>query len=135
MLTIDVARTYGGEEAVYNPLMAKFGIGDVIRITRKKRRWNQERLGDEAKKFVIHPGQGPINKSTVSKVETDPYTSEFITVWRVAAAAGLTLADLIAEVGTPFLPAADAAAAELIRIAEKEIRAKARTSAKRRSKR
>lgn len=81
----------------------EFTIGDVIRKARKGRKWNQQRLGKEAGKYLLHPGQKKIDKTTVSKVETDPYTSEFGTVWRLAAAVGLTLAAIERRVESPFL--------------------------------
>jgi transcriptional regulator with XRE-family HTH domain len=102
---------YRPSNAVYNERVAdRFGFGDVIRKAREKRGWNQDRLGREAKKFALRTNEKKINKSTVSAVETNPFTSKFGTVCRLVAALGLTLAEIEEEVGAPFLPQADAAA-------------------------
>jgi hypothetical protein len=99
----------------------EFTIGDVIRKARQLRRWNQTRLGQEAAKYAIRRTGGPINKSTVSKVETDPYSSEFGTVWRLIAAVGLTLGDVERRVDAPFLSVEEMRAAA--RDAERQIQA------------
>jgi len=80
-----------------------FTLGDVIRKARQKRRWSQTKLGEQAAKFLIHEDDGQINKSTVSKIENDPYTSELGTVWRLLAALDLDFTDVEKRVGRPFL--------------------------------
>ena len=80
-----------------------FHVGDVIERTRKERRWNQVRLGAEAANFKLSPKDGPIDKSTVSKVENDPFSSELGTVWRLLAALDLTFADVEAQTSSPFV--------------------------------
>jgi transcriptional regulator with XRE-family HTH domain len=87
-----------------------FTIGDVIRKSRIARRWSQTKLGREAASFQIGPGTTAINKSTVSKVEREPYTSELGTVWRLLAALGMTFAEAEKRVGTPFVERPKAAA-------------------------
>lgn len=74
----------------------------MIRKARKLRHWNQERLGLEAKKFTFDGAAPAIDKSTVSKIENDPFSSEFGTVWRLVAALGLTLADVERRIASPF---------------------------------
>jgi len=80
-----------------------FTLGDVIRKARIDRRWNQARLGVEAAKFKLREDDVAINKSTVSKVEKAPYTSEFGTIWRLLAALNLKFADVENRVGHPFI--------------------------------
>jgi len=82
-----------------------FTLGDVIRKARIARRWNQTRLGAEAAKFQLRARDVAINKSTVSKVEKDPYTSEFGTVWRLLTALNLKFSDVEKRVGHPFTDA------------------------------
>lgn len=84
---------------VYNHHVdALFHVGDVIRKARERRRWNQDRLGDEAAHYGpkgerLDVPDKRINKSTVSKVETDPFTSEHSTIIRLLAALNLSLSD------------------------------------------
>lgn len=80
-----------------------FTLGDLIRKKRLQKNWSQTRLGQEAARCVIRESDGPINKSTVSKVENDPYSSEFGTVWRLVAAVGLTFREIDHRIGLPFL--------------------------------
>jgi hypothetical protein len=104
MLTITSTSSYGPAAALYNWRVASdFTIGDVIRKSRKARRWSQTKLGIEAAHFQIGTGDAPINKSTVSKVEHEPYTSELGTVWRLLTALNLTFAEVERRVGTPFV--------------------------------
>jgi hypothetical protein len=104
LLTISGGSGYDTQKDAYkNGVPQTFGVGDVIRKARKLRKWNQHRLGVEAKKFTITGNQPKINKTTVSKVEREPFSSEFGTVWRLIAAVGLTLADVEERVGSPFL--------------------------------
>lgn len=101
--TIGDSSVYAAENVEYNLLMLpSLTIGDVIRKARRLRRWNQERLGKEAERYKIRGDEPKINKSTVSKVETDPYSSELGTVWRLVAALGLSLSEIEGEVSTPF---------------------------------
>jgi transcriptional regulator with XRE-family HTH domain len=106
MGTIGVSTVYGDRLSRYNSAVpAHFTIGDVIRRAREAKNWNQTRLGKEAAKFQLEASATatPIDKSTVSKVETDPYTSELETVWRLVSALGLTLSDVERRMGdTPF---------------------------------
>jgi hypothetical protein len=103
-ITIEDASSYEPTAVGYKERVDdEFTIGDVIRKARQLRRWNQTRLGQEAAKYALRRTDGPINKSTVSKVETDPYSSEFGTVWRLIAAVGLTLGDVERRVDAPFL--------------------------------
>jgi len=91
---------YGHRIRRYTVAVARFTIGDVIAKTRKQRRWNQTRLGEETMFYPL-PGQvKPIDKGTISKVERDPYGSKFGTVWRLLAALELTLADAEREIGS-----------------------------------
>jgi len=83
--------------------VSDFTIGDVIRKSRMARRWSQTKLGEEAIHFQIGGGTKPINKSTVSKVEHEPFTSELGTVWRLLAALNLTFADVEKRIGAPFV--------------------------------
>lgn len=98
-----ISRLTTADEVYNDGVPDTFTIGDVIRKARELRHWNQTRLGVEAKKFALRLGDKPINKNTVSKVEKDPYTSEFGTVWRLVAALGLTLTDIDRRIGSPFL--------------------------------
>jgi transcriptional regulator with XRE-family HTH domain len=102
MLRPDATSGYSASEGLYNWPVHEFTIGDVIRKTRIARRWSQTKLGTEAAYFQFGTGTLPINKSTVSKVEHEPYTSEFGTVWRLLAALNLTFADVERRIGTPF---------------------------------
>lgn len=86
-------------------MAGEFTLGDVIRKARMGRRWNQTRLGAEAAKYQLRGRDVAINKSTVSKVEKDPYTSEFGTVWRLLAALHLKFSDVEKRVGHPFIDA------------------------------
>jgi hypothetical protein len=79
-----------------------FHIGDFIRVARKVRKWNQEKLGLEAARFPIDKSIGKIDKSTVSKVEKEPFTSELGTVWRLLAALGCSFADAEQQISKPF---------------------------------
>lgn len=103
MPTTGGSTIYAPRVGLYNPTVAHdFTFGDVIRKARKAKRWSQSRLGEEAKRFPLRADDVKINKSTVSKVETDPYTSEFGTVWRLLAALGLTFADAERRIESPF---------------------------------
>jgi hypothetical protein len=90
---------------VYNSFVpTKFTVGDVIRKARTRARLSQTDLGERAANFIIDgKNAGRINKSTVSKVEKDPYSSEFGTVWRLIATLGLTLADVESDAAPPFV--------------------------------
>ena len=105
MLSIDDTRGYELAPLRYKGTAVtghqEFSIGDVIRKAREARRWNQTRLGQEAARFLIRESDAAIDKSTVSKVERDPYTSELGTVWRLLAAVGLTFADVESRVSSP----------------------------------
>jgi transcriptional regulator with XRE-family HTH domain len=106
LLTPTDRYVYGPAPGAYNQsVTGKLHIGHVIRAARLSKKWNQTRLGEEAAKFITKPGQSAIDKSTVSKVETDPLSSELATVWRLIAALELTFADLEEEVGSPVVPA------------------------------
>lgn len=84
-------------------VVERFTIGDVIRKARQAKRWSQTKLGVEAARFQLSEGtQQKINKSTVSKVEKDPYTSELGTVWRLLATLNLTFSDVESRLGIPF---------------------------------
>lgn len=87
---------------LYNEPVTRLSVGDVIRKARDDRGWSQTRLGQEAERFQLQRAS-PINPNTISKIERDPYTSEFGTVWRLLAALGLTLADAERQIGSPFL--------------------------------
>ena len=104
MVTPDATGSYAASEASYNWPVHEFTIGDVIRKTRIARRWSQTKLGKEAVyfQFPLSADPRPIDKSTVSKVERAPYTSEFGTVWRLLAALNLTFADVEKRIGAPF---------------------------------
>jgi transcriptional regulator with XRE-family HTH domain len=99
VLTCADTTIYGGGERLYTEAVRGFTVGDVIRKARADRRWKQERLGAEAALFPLGRLTGAINKSTVSKVERDPYGSKFGTVWRLLAALNLTLADAESAIG------------------------------------
>jgi transcriptional regulator with XRE-family HTH domain len=104
MLPITCTSGYGAGPGLYNwRVPSDFTIGDVIRKARLARRWSQTRLGIEAAHFQLGHGDTPINKSTVSKVEHEPYTSELGTVWRLLTALNLTFAEVEKRVGTPFV--------------------------------
>jgi hypothetical protein len=104
MITIATTSSYGPSEDRYNwTVPHEFTIGDVIRKSRMARRWSQSKLGLQAAHFQIGDGDTPINKSTVSKVEHEPYTSELGTVWRLLTALDLTFTDVEKSVGAPFI--------------------------------
>src|SRR6266498_4083486 len=104
MLTVDSASGCTPSGGMYNlTVSSDFTIGDVIRKARIARRWSQTRLGEEAGRYQIGDAAGPINKSTVSKVERDPYTSELGTVWRLLIALNLTFAEVESRIATPFV--------------------------------
>lgn len=127
--TIDVTSTCKTAEAGYNQLVPdEFTIGDVIRKARGLRHWNQTRLGKEAAKYGLHSDSKSIDKSTVSKVERDPYSSEFGTVWRLIAAVGLTLADVERRVTAPFVNIAEMES--MAKEAEREIKSGMRKARK-----
>jgi transcriptional regulator with XRE-family HTH domain len=74
-------------------------IGHALRDARKERGWNQEQLGEAARKIVLPGGDDStalerINKFTVSKAERDPYPRKYATLARLAGALGRTVADL-----------------------------------------
>lgn len=102
MLTLDDTIKSSPTETGYNQMVPGWTIGDVIRKERDARGWSQTRLGEEAEQIVLG-GSPPtrINKSTVSKVENDPYTSELGTVWRLLAALDLTFTDVERRIGSP----------------------------------
>lgn len=102
MVTSADTSGYAAPPDRYNWHVGDFTIGDVIRKSRIARRWSQTKLGQEATNFQFGVGNRPINKSTVSKVEREPYTSELGTVWRLLAALNLTFADVDKRVGPPF---------------------------------
>jgi hypothetical protein len=102
MITPDATGSYAASEAGYNGPVHEWTIGDVIRKSRIARRWSQTKLGEEAAYFQFGAGTLPIDKSTVSKVERAPYTSELGTVWRLLAALHLTFADVEKRIGAPF---------------------------------
>lgn len=106
MTSTSVSAIYERAGCGYNSAVpAHFTIGDVIERERTRRKWSQTRLGIEAMKYRLSPNEqvSRINKSTVSKVERDPYTSELITVWRLVAALGLTMCEVEGRMGqTPF---------------------------------
>jgi len=73
-------------------------IGHALREARKERGWNQEQLGEVARRVAL-PGESPstlerINKYTVSKAERDPYPRKYSTLARLAGALGRTVGDL-----------------------------------------
>lgn len=86
-------------------------IGHALREARKERGWNQEQLGEAAKRVLL-PGEDAatlerINKYTVSKAERDPYPRKYSTLVRLAGALGRTVADLEAFAGVkPLAPSA-----------------------------
>lgn len=102
MVRPDATSSYTASEGQYNWPVSAFTIGDVIRKARIARRWSQTKLGQEATYFQFGTSTTPINKSTVSKVEREPYTSELGTVWRLLAALNLTFAEVHTRVGPPF---------------------------------
>jgi transcriptional regulator with XRE-family HTH domain len=102
MVRPDATSSYAASEDQYNWLVHAFTIGDVIRKARIARRWSQTKLGQEATYFQFGSSTKPINKSTVSKVEREPYTSELGTVWRLLAALRLSFAEVDKRVGVPF---------------------------------
>lgn len=101
MVSPDVSGSYTTAQPVYNSFVGEFTVGDVIRKARDRKRWSQTRLGAEAAHFQFGTDTAPINKSTVSKVERDPYSSEFGTVWRLLAALDLTFAEVEKRIGAP----------------------------------
>jgi transcriptional regulator with XRE-family HTH domain len=103
MITLDSTSSYTATEDRYNWHVSEFTVGDVIRKSRIARRWSQTKLGEEAAYFQIGAGATPINKSTVSKVEHAPYTSELGTVWRLLAALNLTFTEVEKRIGAPFV--------------------------------
>ena len=104
MVTISGGEVYEEPDGRYKQCVpGHFTIGDVIRKARMARKWNQERLGEEAAHYRLRPADVRVNKATVSKVETDPMTSELGTVWRLLAALDLTFADVEKRVGPPFI--------------------------------
>ena len=104
MITPADVCSYDADGRVYNRhVKGSFTIGDVIRKARTERRWNQERLGKEAELYKLTEHHGPINKSTVSKVERNPFTSELGTVWRLLAALGIALEDVTRHAPPPFI--------------------------------
>ena len=105
MLSIDGTCVYEPSRIAYNDgVRTGFTIGDVIRQARKRRGWNQERLGAETLRFKILGNEKPVNKATISKIEgADPYTSEFGVVWRVLAALDISFTEIEERVGSPFL--------------------------------
>ncbi len=103
MITLGSTSGYEAPEGLYNCRVKDFTIGDVIRKSRNDRHWSQTKLGEKAALFQIGTDPKPINKSTVSKVEREPYTSELLTVWRLLAALNLTFADVEKQIGMPFV--------------------------------
>ena len=103
MLTEGDTSSYEHSEGLYNWTVRHFTIGDVIRKARVAGRLSQTQLGDAAALFQIDDGAAPINKSTVSKVERDPFTSELGTVWRLLAALHLTFGDVEKQIGSPVV--------------------------------
>lgn len=99
LLTRADTAIYGVTERRYTEPVRGFTVGDVIRKARDDRGWKQERLGAEAALYPLGKQAGAINKSTVSKVERDPYGSKFGTVWRLLAALNLTLAEAERAIG------------------------------------
>lgn len=91
----------------YNHLVrARFHVGDVIQKAREERRWNQERLGAEAAYYGrdgrrLPKKADPIDKSTVSTIERDPYASKLTTILRLLSALGLSWSDVFASVHDP----------------------------------
>ncbi len=102
MVRPDATSGYTASVGLYNWPVSAFTIGDVIRKARVAKRWSQTKLGTVAASYQLGEGTLPINKSTVSKVEKDPYTSEFGTVWRLLAALNLTFGDVERQIGKPF---------------------------------
>lgn len=105
MLTNVGSGVYGAHYVAYNVRVPeRFTIGDVIRKERKKRGWDQQRLGEEAAHFKIVGKETKINKATISKLEgPNPYTSELGVVWRVLATLGISFADVERLTDSPFL--------------------------------
>lgn len=103
MITTGSTSGYEAPTDLYNRCVrADFTIGDVVRKSRTERRWSQTKLGTEAARFPIGDRAAAINKSTVSKIEREPYTSELGNVWRLLAALNLTFADVERLIGAPF---------------------------------
>ena len=100
MITSAESEVYTHTNGLYTDSVRGFTLGDVIRKARRDRRWNQERLGEEAGYFPLGQQTRAIDKGTVSKVERDPYGSKFGTVWRLLAALNLSLADAERDIGT-----------------------------------
>lgn len=63
---------------------------------------SQTQLGKAAVAFTLDGFTGPINKNTVSNVETWPFTCEFATIWRLLATLGLSLSDVQKHIKTPL---------------------------------
>ena len=99
MLTPTESVAYGRGLRRYTEAVDSWTVGDVIRKARIDRRWNQQRLGEEAAKFPLGDQVKAIDKGTVSKVERDPYGSKFGTVWRLLAALELSLGDAEQKIG------------------------------------
>lgn len=99
------SEVYVAEVLAYNlRVRDPWTIGDVIRKARKKRAWDQQRLGEEALRFKITGHEQKINKATISKLEgPNPYTSEFGVVWRVLATLELSFADIEGRIESPFI--------------------------------
>lgn len=99
---------YRRDAESYKHAVARFGLGDVIKKARQARGWTQEELGKKAEEFILS-GRRPvrINKNTVSKIETNPYSSEFGTVWRLVAALDLTFGEIEREIEPPWVKEAE----------------------------
>jgi len=82
---------------------AGFSFGDVIRKRRKEKHLSQTALGKAAQAIQLGKGKKPINKSTVSKVENDPYSSEFGTILRLLHVLNLSLSELERRADPPFV--------------------------------
>lgn len=77
-------------------------VGDLIQKAREHRHWTQTQLGQKATAFPLGASIKPINKSTVSRVESEPWGSDLATVWRLLATLGMNFCDVEKIVGSPF---------------------------------
>lgn len=104
MITVGSTVSCGCSLVVYKCAVApKVHLGHLIRLSREERGWSQEKLGTVAGGFKLTAKDKPINKSTISSLESDPFSSGVDTLWRVMAALGLSFADLEPKLDSPFI--------------------------------
>jgi transcriptional regulator with XRE-family HTH domain len=109
--SLGVPTVYGRSFVAYTRNVRRpFHVGHALREARKERGWNQEQLGEAARRVLL-PGTDAsdeterINKFTVSKAEREPYSRKYSTLVRLAGALGRTVGELESDVHvTPAFP-------------------------------